>query len=179
MDERPQPYGRVQMRSSDLGLYRWALADGRRWGRPDLRILVALFLNLSVGLSILYVQELDKPAANVPMYDLSPPVPVRGDGDSGPPRIRIPATARQYILFLHSDLGTSQPPYEVNLLDKRRKTLWSEQGQPDPSGTFSLSLPAKFLDPGQYEIEVHGVRGQGPEGERVLVATYPLDFGYR
>jgi hypothetical protein len=92
------------------------------------------------------------PRINSFMVDLSNSDAVRGE-DS---RERVPAD-RDAQLYLQRSKDESLPAgREVQILDRAGKVMWQGAGLiPDEQGSYSLSLPAGFLAPGPYTVQLY------------------------
>lgn len=89
----------------------------------------------------------------------------RGRAPAGPPLER--GDAKLAFAFTN---GPYYETYEARIVDmKRGRTLWTKSGiQPNEAGEFEILLLDRFLQPGEYRIELYGTAG----GKRSRLATY-------
>jgi hypothetical protein len=105
-----------------------------------------------------------------PAEGLYLPLAVRRSGPSQEPshRVRLPSAGQLVLsLELEAPLASS---YRVELLDSGGRVLWQgERLVPNAYDALVLTLPAAFLEPGDYRLVAEPVEGEGVGfGFRVL-----------
>src|SRR5262249_2445209 len=110
---------------------------------------------------------LREPQPNVPTYTLfSQAFALRSGGSVKTASVRVPPTARTFILTLH---GGGQPEYysdyAIEITEaKDGPTRWRKSGlQRDHAGNFVLALERTFLHEGTYHCKISGQRHGRPE----------------
>jgi len=141
------------------------------WASPRIAWRMAaafLFLaGLAGGWALLLQRELAterQPQANVALVDLYLEDPERGESPEQQ-RIVFSPGVRQVTLVLTPGAALQHPPYRGQILDARKRVVWSASLVPNAHGTFAVSLTKDFLVPGFYKIEVYD---HNPEGYRLL-----------
>jgi hypothetical protein len=161
-----QDFGRVQMRGS----------APRPPGRASVTWLPPRLLSaILVGLLVWSIRVVPSPEINVPSFDL-PLAVSRGEGESL--KVRI-ARESSFMLTLHCDAKNSYLSYSSYGLSVRnlQREVWLVQDTKTSSyRTFNVSVPGEVLDPGKYQVVLWGYDRNRPG--RVLLDSYPLDFGY-
>ncbi len=175
------PEGSPRLDRREIG-ERWrdlqaAAADrGPLWTRSKVVLpLAAAFLLAVVGLgawNLVLRQRLERaagPQGDVVMVVLNPESRViRG---VSPQVVAIPATAERVVVNLAVGEPRDFPGYAIDLTDGAGVSLVRDlpvQRAPSPNENFSPELPAWRLAPGEYRIELYGVR----DGARERLERY-------
>jgi cell division protein FtsL len=99
------------------------------------------------------VQLAKNPVSQVPLYDLFP----EGENQRGPANRSILKMKHDENKPLHVILnttGSSDKPCTIVLRDSSRKAIWSSEIPDVKNGSISFMMPANFLSPGSYSIEI-------------------------
>ncbi|MCP4656347.1 MAG: hypothetical protein GY856_13120 [bacterium] len=137
-------------------------------------LIAVLALSLWVASLRQTLGELSRPRLNTPLHDVYPESFVRGD-DAAAPGVRIPADAELFTLILNSTMPPSYAETLVEIVEPDGTEVWSGAGlETSPAGSFTLTLPRRFLDAGEYRIRLYGLDG----GRRELIEEYPLRLEY-
>jgi hypothetical protein len=116
------------------------------------------------------VQGLTLPGINVATLDVFPKgMALRSELSAAD--VVVPNATQAVTLILNSQSTTSHPSFEIEIVNERNAAVWNAKGlQRNPTGDYTLSLPAGFLAPGGYTISVYGGTGT----ERSLVESYSI-----
>ncbi len=137
-------------------------------------LIAVLALSLWVASLRQTLGELSRPRLNTPLHDVFPTSFVRGDDDDVS-AVGVPADAAFFTLILNSAMAPSHAEYRVGIVGSDGTEVWSAPGlEIDPAGSFTLTLPRRFLDPGEYRIRLYALAG----GERELIEEYPVRLEY-
>lgn len=114
------------------------------------------------------VRDLALPQFNVATLDVFPKgMALRSAGSAA--EVVVPNAAQAVTLILNSQSPARFPSFEIEIADERNVPVWSAKGlQRNPTGDYTLSLPAGFLAPGGYTISIYGGAG------RSLVESYSI-----
>ena len=114
--------------------------------------------------------ELSRPQLNTPLHDLYPASFVRSEDDAAR-GLQIPPEAKLVTLILNPTRPPSDAAYRVAIVEPDGTELWSAAGlEANPSGSFTLTVPRRFLDAGEWTLRLYGLADHGPE----LIEEYPL-----
>jgi len=122
------------------------------------------------------IAELSRPQLDVPIVDLDPSNPTRGNTTGEAVKIEPPPTANFFTLILNV---AGQPPastYAVEILDSNGKRVW--RGQRLRMGrdhSVNLTLARRMFPAGRYLIKLYGLR----DAKQEPVADYPVLIGYQ
>jgi hypothetical protein len=141
-----------------------------RWGRVS---FVALILAAAAGplVSLLpHAPQLTGPVTETQLVFLSPTR--SGDPASGPVT-RITRTAESKYIVISLDLMYPEHDrHRVSLIKGDEGSLWqSGPVEPDEMGTLVVTVPAGFLQAGDYSFEVTAIPD---DGEEIAVASFPF-----
>lgn len=134
-----------------------------------LQAIAAALLVSTVGLSIWVgslrrtVDELSRPQVNAPVLDLYAGT-VRG-GESAAPGLAVPRGARFFTLILNPAGRRRFERYQVEIVPAQGGAVaWSGRDlKPNAYGSFSLIVPRRALDAGDYRVRLLGLAGAGVE----------------
>lgn len=117
-------------------------------------------------------RALGRPRLNVLAVDVLPQNRTLRSGEaSSINRMAIPAWAQEVAFILAVSGRSSSAAYEVELLDAREAVLWKADGlRRNPSGDYTVSFPAGFLQPGDYTLRVF----PSPKAQRPPTETYRI-----
>ncbi len=106
------------------------------------------------------VRELAAPQLNVPLFDLYPRELARRSTAAGLNEIRLPRQARAVTLILNSQSNPLTRAVSLQIVNARGAIVWrAAQLTRQASGEFTLSLPADFLPPGRYTLQLYAPSG--------------------
>ncbi|HEX9982264.1 MAG TPA: hypothetical protein VGF69_03290 [Thermoanaerobaculia bacterium] len=74
----------------------------------------------------------------------------------------LPAGETHYLLVAPLPGAAEYPAYRLTITDvtgRTPKIVWTSEGVQPIRKAFELSVPARFLRPGQYRLEIHGPPG--------------------
>lgn len=135
-----------------------------RW----LQALAASLLVATLGLSLWVaslrrtVAELSAPQANAPVLDLYSGT-ARGEG-SPAPVLTVPPDVRFFTVILNPAGQRRYERYRVEIVRAGGEEVWSSQRiEPSPFGSFSLTLPRRAVEPGDYRVRLFGRSGATEE----------------
>jgi hypothetical protein len=111
------------------------------------------------------------PLVNLAVYDLLPVDSISRAAGAAPART-IEANSGRPLLFLLSGAGQPQyPSYRIEILDTEGQRKWKDEDlHRDEQHNYSVLLSPGFLSPGDYVIQIAGVR----QGSVTPVARYRL-----
>lgn len=140
------------------------------WLSAAAAVLALAVVGLTVDSARLH-ERLEMVTQPHPLTPVNLPEPeVRGDPGTGPAAERA-SQSGSLALFIRLSSERLAGPYELEIRDTERRLRWSGRGyEPDPLGVLGLGVPAGFLAPGDYTLEVYAA---GPGGRQV-VDTFPL-----
>ncbi|HEY9420944.1 MAG TPA: hypothetical protein VIW92_06000, partial [Thermoanaerobaculia bacterium] len=93
-----------------------------------------------------------RPRINSFTEDLGNPDVERAEAAS---RKQIPADREAHLLLPRAKDEGLPESREIQILDRAGKVVWQDAGLiPDEHGYYSLGLPAGFLAPGQYKVQL-------------------------
>ena len=142
----------------------------RRTSAPFwLQAIAAALLVSTIGLSAWVgslrrtVGELSQPQVNAPVLDLYSGT-VRG-GESTAPKLVVPKEARFFTLILNPAGRRRFERYQVEMASSREgRVAWSAGDlTPNDYGSFSVIVPRRGLDSGDYRVRLLGLTGRGAE----------------
>jgi len=117
------------------------------------------------------VKELAAPQLNPPMFDLYPREMTRRADQSEINEIAIPRHAKTVTLILNSQSQTATRAASLEIVNAQGAIVWRADGLTrHPTGDYTISLPAEFLPPGRYTLNLHE-RGKG---RRAGIASFAL-----
>lgn len=115
------------------------------------------------------VKELTAPQINVLMFDLYPSNLTRRADQSEINEIAIPRGARSITLILNSSGRNAARAANLEIADAQGAVVWRAAGLArHPTNDFTISLPAAFLPPGNYTINLYR------NDRRVKIESYPI-----
>lgn len=136
-----------------------------------LQALAASLLIATLGLSAWVahlrdrVEGLSSPQLNAPILDLYPAGSTRGEG---PGLQAVPPDARLFTVVLNPAGRPEVQDYEVEIVNAEGDEVWRAGGlEPNPYGSFSLTLSRDLLEPGDFRVRLVG-------GGRKLIEEYAL-----
>ena len=122
------------------------------------------------------ITDLSRPQIDVPIIDLDPSSPTRGNSTDGAARIDIPPTANFFTLILNITGQRSPSTYAVEIYDSNSKQVWRGQRlRNSRENSVNLTLARKMFPAGRYLIKLYAPRNRNQEP----VAAYPVVIGYR
>jgi hypothetical protein len=117
------------------------------------------------------VKELAGPQLNPPMFDLYPRELTRRADQSGINEIAAPRDAKFVTLILISQSQTASRDASLEIVNAQGVVVWRADGLTrHPTGDYTISLPAEFLPPGRYTLNLYD---QG-KGRRAAIASFAL-----
>jgi hypothetical protein len=126
---------------------------------------LAAAIALMLGVLLWRAQaKLEQPRA-LQQAVLEPDGPTRGGSDG---ETTVKPTGESILLIIPVGAPVSRD-YRVDLVGAQRK-LWRSKPLRDESGTFSIVVPSKLLEPGSYQVVLYGIDG----GAEEKLATYSL-----
>ena len=108
------------------------------------------------------VAQLSQPQLELSLTDLEPDMATRSGGLSNPESVSRDAFS---VLIM---LPTQRfERYEIEIVEDPDRVVWSSSGlEPDAElETLTLGLPPGFLEPGDYRLQLYGLR----DGERIAL----------
>jgi hypothetical protein len=116
--------------------------------------------------------ELTQPALNLPIYDVYSLDSIRRSAEKEQlNRIKVPSTAKSFVLLLNGENQSSDHDYTIDIINSRGKVIWRGKGlRRDKYGNFTLIMGRTFLVRGNYQLKLYAQEGQGsrPIAEYVL-----------
>ena len=96
------------------------------------------------------------PKTNLNLIELFSDASVRGE--QGPKPVEVENVAGRELVFILNGQGAANATsYRIELRDRDGRLLWhSDHVRRDDTGNFMVSLPAGYLQPGQYLISLTG-----------------------
>src|SRR5262245_40856743 len=105
------------------------------------------------------IAELSRPQLDVPIVDLDPSSPTRGNMTGDAARIESPAPANFFTLILNIAGQPSASTYAVEILDSNGKQVWSVQRwRIGREHSVNLTLARRMFPAGRYLIKLYGLR---------------------
>jgi hypothetical protein len=136
-----------------------------RWLQAAAAALLVSTIGLSVWVASLRrtVDDLSQPQVNAPVLDLYEGT-VRG-GESAAPGLAVPRGARFFTLILNPAGRRRFERYRVEIAPVQGGGVaWSGQDlKPNAFGSFSLIVPRRAFDAGDYRVRLLGLTGAGVE----------------
>ncbi|HKQ75077.1 MAG TPA: hypothetical protein VJ810_15380 [Blastocatellia bacterium] len=122
------------------------------------------------------IAELSRPQLDVPIVDLDPSSPTRGNTAGDEQRVEVPPTANFITLILNITGQPRHSSYEVEIFDSNGRQAWrGVRAGKGRDHSVNLTLARRMLPAGRYLIKLHGLR----DGKRETVADYPLMISYQ
>lgn len=99
------------------------------------------------------------PILNVPIVDLEPAIPSRGDAGPTPHVLEYPAGVDQATLILVTRPMPPHASYVLEVRDATSRTVWRSEGLSRSAyDTLTLSVPRALLPAGSYRFILYGGR---------------------
>jgi hypothetical protein len=122
------------------------------------------------------ITELSTPQIDVPIVDLDPSSPTRGNTTGAVTKIEPPPTANFFTLILNITGQQQDSAYAVEIFDTNDKTVWRGQRlRLGPEYKVNLTLARRLFPAGRYLIKLYGLR----EGKQEPLADYPVLISYQ
>jgi hypothetical protein len=122
------------------------------------------------------ITELSKPQIDVPIIDLDPSSPTRGNSTGSLSKIETPPTANFFTLILNITGPQQHSNYEVEIFDSNGKQFWRGQRlRNSRERSVNLTLARRMFPAGRYLIKLYGLRNDAREP----VADYPVMISYQ
>jgi hypothetical protein len=140
-----------------------------RWGRMSIATLVVIVAALPFVRFYSGAQQLTEPVTETALVLLSP----TRSGDESAPVTRITRVTGTWYYTISLDLMFAEhEQYRIRLMNGAGDSLWrSGLVPPDEMGALVLTVPASFLEAGDYSFEVAAVLADGDERP---VAMFPF-----
>ena len=152
----------------DIGVVSaWRSMERRiRYDRWRVPIAAAAMLAVALPTSVAIhrqhlLDQLVQPQANVLIYE--PGGTVRGlpsTEEVTPETVNVPPGAASWTVVLPAEPGDFTD-HEIEIVDSNGESLWRSGGFEVERYTVTLGLSRHFLDPGDYVLELSGVREDG------------------
>ena len=149
-------------------------AASPRWLQSLAAMLVISTLALSGWVARLrdQVKELSSPQLNAPILDLYPAGSTRGPRSVTPAVQTVPPDVRLFTVVLSPAGRPAFASYELEIVDAGGGVVRRDGGlQPNPYGSFSVTLARDLLGPGDFRVRLVGI---DPGGGRRTVEEYAL-----
>ena len=115
------------------------------------------------------IDQAKNPISHVPIFDLFPEDEYRRDSATRT-ALKIKHEENKPLHFILNTTGAIDKPCTIALIDSTKKVLWSSEVPAIINGTESILIPANFLAPGSYTIEVKS------SSSSRLIATYSFIY---
>lgn len=117
------------------------------------------------------VAELEQPAANVVAVDVLPSELVERTPGARVNEISLPRETTSLTLILQAPSEARFARHAIELATSAGKVVWRARGLVrNPTGDYTVHVPASFLAPGTYRITVFGERN----GSRTRTESYTI-----
>ncbi len=117
------------------------------------------------------VKELAAPQLNPPVFDLYPREMTRRADQSEINEIAVPRDAKSVALILNSQSQIATRAASLEIVNAQGAIVWRTDGLTrHPTGDYTISLPAEFLPPGRYALNLY----HPGKGRRAAIASFAL-----
>jgi len=122
------------------------------------------------------VTDLSRPQIDVPIVDLDPSSPTRGNTPGSAAKIETPPTANFITLILNITGQQTHSTYAVEIFDSNGKQVWSgKRLRKGSDHRVNLTLARRMFPAGRYMIKLYGQL----DGQQEAVADYPVLISYQ
>jgi len=116
-----------------------------------------------------------RPEANVPIIDLSPPDAGRGDQNPKVATVQLSPDTDLFTLILNLGGEDASRSYSLEIIDRNNRTIWATRNlRKSPYNNFTVAMHRRSFPAGEYRLKIYGLR----DGRRQLIEEYAIRLTY-